>query len=239
MERLAARVTDRIICVSDYDRNTALRHGVASSEKLVVIRNGVDPRPLLNADSGTVRAEFNLGRRPVVTMVARLVLQKDPLTLLRAWQLSKGNNVLMIVGDGELRGEVSRFISSNGLIQSVILAGERKDIPEILAASDAFVLSSRWEGLPYTIIEAMIAELPVVATRVGGVPELVEDGVTGFLVPPGDTGALAEALQNILDDSEVRHRMGHAGREKALREFSLDDMLRRTRQVYEEVLGSS
>ena len=183
--------------------------------------------------------EFNLGRRPVVTMVSRLVPQKDPVTLLRAWQLSKGDRVLMIVGDGELRGEVSRFVSNNGLTQSVILAGEREDVPEILAASDAFVLSSRWEGLPYTIIEAMMSGLPVVATCVGGVPELVEDGVTGFLVPAGDHSAMAEALQKVLDDSEVRHRMGHAGRERTLREFSLDDMLRKTRRVYEEVVGLS
>ena len=236
MEKLAARATAKIICVSDYDRDMALKHGIASPDKLVVVHNGVRPRAFLEADPRAVRAELDLAGRTVITIVARLAPQKDPLTLLRAWQLCRGHNVLLIVGDGELRGEVSRFISNNGLTHSVILAGEREDVPEILAASDAFVLSSRWEGLPYTIIEAMIAELPVVATRVGGVPELVEDGVTGFLVPVGNPRALAEALQKVLDGSELRHRMGHAGREKALREFSLDDMLRKTRQVYEEVL---
>ena len=90
--------------------------------------------------------------------------------------------------------------------------------------------------MPYTIIEAMIAGLPVIATRVGGIPELVEDNVTGFLVPPGDPKTLPKTLQNLLDNSNVRHEMGRAGRAKALREFNLDDMLRKTRQVYEEVL---
>lgn len=214
MERLAAVVTAKIICVSDYDRNIALRHGIASSEKLVLIRNGVDARPFLNADSGIVRAEFNLGQRPVIAMVARLVPQKDPLTLLQACKILKGDFALLVAGDGDLQDKMRGFVSDGDLEHSIFLLGERKDIPQILAASDVFVLSSRWEGLPYTIIEAMISGLPVVATHVGGVPELVEDGVTGFLVPPGNPGALAQALQRVLDDSELRHRMGHAGRER-------------------------
>ena len=239
MERLAARVTARIICVSDHDRHLALRYGVAKPGKLIVIHNGVDPKPFLDANPGRVRIEFSLGRNRVMTTVGRLAPPKDPLTLLTACRSVKGDFVLMVVGDGELRGTVESSVSNGGLEHSVILAGERVDVPEILAASDVFVLSSRKEGLPYTIIEAMVAGLPVVATRVGGVPELVEDGVTGFLVPPGDPRALAEALQNVLDDSELRHRMGHAGRERALRGFSLDDMLRKTRRVYEEVVGLS
>ncbi len=87
----------------------------------------------------------------------------------------------------------------------------------LTSVDDGFVLSSRWEGLPYTIIEAMMAGLPVVATKVGGVPELVEDGVTGFLVPPKDPEALAQALQKLIDGPELRKKMGRAGREKALK----------------------
>jgi glycosyltransferase involved in cell wall biosynthesis len=236
MESLAARVTAKIICVSDHDRHLALRYGVAQPGKLIVIHNGVDPKPFLDANPVGVRTEFNLGQNRVMTTVGRLAPPKDPLTLLTACRSVKGDFVLLVVGDGELRSTVECSVSKGGSGHSVVLAGERVDVPEILAASDVFVLSSRKEGLPYTIIEAMVAGLPVVATCVGGVPELVEDGVTGFLVPPGDPAALAEALQKVLDDSELRHGMGHAGREKALREFSLDDMLRKTRRVYEEVL---
>jgi len=238
MERLAAKATARIICVSDHDRDLALQHRIAQPDKLVVIHNGVDPQPFLNANSMLVRREFNLGQSTVITMVARLVPQKDPLTLLRACQFLKGSFVLLVVGEGELRSQMEHFVSNSGLEHSTILTGERKDVPEILAASDIFVLSSLWEGLPYTIIEAMIAGLPVVATRVGGIPELVEDNVTGFLVPPGGPKTLAKALQNLLDNSNVRHEMGRAGRARALREFNLDDMLRKTRQVYDQVLKS-
>jgi len=238
LERLAAKATARIICVSDHDRDLALQHRIAPAEKLVVIHNGVDPKPFLHADPGNVRTEFTLGQSPVITMVGRLVSPKDPLTLLKACQFLKGGFVLLLVGDGELRSQMEHFVSNSGLERSTIFTGERKDVPEILAASDIFVLSSHKEGLPYTIIEAMIAGLPVVATRVGGIPELVEDNVTGFLVPPGDPNTLAKALQNLLDSSNVRHEMGRAGRAKALMEFNLDDMLRKTRQVYDQVLKS-
>ena len=136
-----------------------------------------------------------------------------------------------------MRSSIKRSIYSLGLSNRVFLLGERNDVPSILASSDVFVLPSNWEGLPYTVIEAMMAGLPVVATSVGGVPELVEDGVTGFLVPRSDPEALAEALQRLIDDPELRERMGKAGRQKAMCEFTLDRMLRETEKVYEEVLG--
>lgn len=144
--------------------------------------------------------------------------------------------IVLMVGDGELRPQVEEYIGRHGLEERLRLLGQRGDIPQILAASDIFVLSSDWEGLPYTIIEAMMSGLPVVATRVGGVPELVENEVTGFIVPPKNPQALAKGLQRLLDDPELRHRMGQLGREKALREFTLDRMLRETERVYEEVL---
>jgi glycosyltransferase involved in cell wall biosynthesis len=239
MERLAAVVTAKIICVSEYDRSIAQRRGIAPARKLTLIHNGVEPGPFLIADSERVRAELGLGQNTVVTMIGRLAPPKDPLTLVAACQLLKGDPVLLLVGDGELRGAVEHSVSSLGLGRSVLLAGERTDIPEVLAASDVFVLSSCKEGLPYTVIEAMVAGLPVVASRVGGVPELVEDGVTGFLVPPRDPRALVGALQKVLDDPGLRSRMGTAGREKAIREFGLAEMVRKTHHVYDEVLRRS
>jgi len=208
-ERLAAKVTTKIITVSEHDRDLALEFKVGRPDQIVTVHNGVDPKPFLNADRVEVRQEFNLREELVLTMVGRLSPPKDPLTLLKACQLLKGEFKLLIVGDGELRGSMEQFIPDNGLDHSVALVGERKDIPEILA---------------------------VVATRVGGVPELVEDGITGFLVPPKDPGALAEALQKLIEDPELRRRMGEAGREKTLREFTLDLMLEETEKVYHEVL---
>ena len=232
-ERLAAKVTTKIICVSEHDRELALRWKVAKPQQLVVIHNGVDLRPFLEADGTALRRELKLGDLPIMTFVGRLAPPKDLMTLLEAVKaLSDG--VLLVVGDGELRPQVEKYVQEHGLEGGVRLLGQRSDIPEILAASDIFVLSSFWEGLPYTIIEAMMAGLPVVATRVGGVPELVEDGVTGFLVPPKDPGALAEALRKLVEDPELRRKMGEAGRKKALKEFTLDRMLRETERVYEK-----
>jgi glycosyltransferase involved in cell wall biosynthesis len=236
-ERWAAKVTTKIICVSEHDRELALKFKVASTKKLIVVHNGVDPSPFLNTNGIKVREEFHLGNIPIITMVSRLSPPKDFLTLLKACQILRGQFKMLIVGDGELRGKIERFISENNLQGLIILTGERRDIPEILAVSDIFVLSTNWEGLPRSIIEAMLSGIPVVASRVGGVPELVEDGVTGFLVTPKDPKELAKTLQVLLDDTELCHRMGQAGREKALREFTLDRMLAETKKVYEEALA--
>lgn len=235
-ERLAARATAKIICVSEHDYALALQWKVGKPEQLVVIHNGIDPKLFMEADGASFREELKLKGKPVLTFVGRLAPPKDLFTLLEAVK-NLQDGVLLIVGDGELRPQVERHIREQGLEERVRLLGERRDVPAILAASDIFALSSRWEGLPYTIIEAMMAGLPVVATRVGGVPELVEDRITGFLVPTRDPKALAAAIQRLLDDPELRKRMGQAGREKVLKEFTLDRMLAETQKVYEEVLS--
>ncbi len=238
-EKLAAAVTRKIICVSSYDLELALRCKVAPQNKLRLIYNGVDPDAFLNAGTGALdMAGVATGMKgdPIVAFVGRLAPPKDVETLLQSLKKVRSCKAI-IVGDGPLRSSIKRSIYSLGLSNRVFLLGERNDVPSILASSDVFVLPSNWEGLPYTVIEAMMAGLPVVATSVGGVPELVEDGVTGFLVPRSDPEALAEALQRLIDDPELRERMGKAGRQKAMCEFTLDRMLRETEKVYEKVLG--
>lgn len=234
-ERMAARVTAKIICVSEHDRQLAIRWKVAKPEQLVVIYNGVEPQPFLEVDRSYVREKLCVGRSVVLTFVGRLAPQKDPFTLLMALKaLPEG--LLLIVGDGELRSQVERFLQGQDLQDRVRLLGQRSDIPQILAGSDIFILSSKWEGFPYAIIEAMMAGLPVVATRVGGVEEMVENRKTGYLVPANDPLALTKAIQRLLEEPELRKKMGQAGREKALRTFTLDRMLTQTQKVYEEVL---
>ncbi|RLG46912.1 MAG: hypothetical protein DRN90_05780 [Thermoproteota archaeon] len=234
-ERMAARVTAKIICVSEHDRQLAIRWKVAKPEQLVVIYNGVEPQPFLEVDRSYVREKLCLRRSVVLTFVGRLAPPKDPFTLLMALKaLPEG--LLLIVGDGELRSQVERFLQGQDLQDRVRLLGQRSDIPQILAGSDIFILSSKWEGFPYAIIEAMMAGLPVVATRVGGVEEMVENRKTGYLVPANDPLALTKAIQRLLEEPELRKKMGQAGREKALRTFTLDRMLTQTQKVYEEVL---
>jgi len=221
LEKMAARLTDRIICVSENDRRQGLKRRIASEDKLVVIHNGITwDQPRIH---GILREKIGAGESDIIFgMVGRLAYPKNPLLFLEAAaQVVKAHEQakFVLIGDGPFYDDCREFIKGNSLEGNAFLLGFREDVRRFLSDMDVFVLSSRFEGLPLTIIEAMFAGLPVVATRVGGVPELVEDGITGFLVPPKDPGALAEALQKLIEDPELRRRM-----------------LEETEKVYHEVL---
>jgi glycosyltransferase involved in cell wall biosynthesis len=237
-ERAAAWGTARIICVSRHDLALALEFRVAIPAKLKLIHNGVDPTPFTAAVGGGVRARLGLGEATVITMVGRLSPPKDPLTLLRACTLLRADSGVRVLfaGDGDLRRKAEEFVAENKLTGEVTFLGETRDVPQVLAASDIFVLPSRWEGLPLAVIEAQMAGRPVVAAAVGGMADLVEDGVTGFLVPPSNPGALAKAIQTLLDDPALRRRLGTSARARALREFTAERMLRETNQVLKDVM---
>ncbi len=234
-ERLPALLSTKIICVSEYDRQLALRFGVVSHEKLVVIPNGLEPEPFCTPTDkrvlwGRLGASNVAG---IVTMVGRLAPPKDFETLIVAWEGLKAPGwQLWIVGEGPRRSRLEKIVHAQDLGEQIAFLGERHDVPEILKASDIFVLASLWEGMPLTIIEAMLAGLPVIATRVGGVPELVEEGVTGLLVSPEDALALRSALKHLLSSAETRQRMGEAGRRRALEHFTVEQMISRVRALY-------
>ena len=232
-EWFAARLSTAIICVSDYDRQIALRMGIGTPERLVVVHNGVDPAPWL----GNGQAPAPAGRRPsMAVMVGRLTLQKDPAALLEAWHRVDKPHRLIIVGDGPLLSDVKRQIQRDGLSNRVALLDPTSDIPSLLQTADVFVQSSRWEGLPLAIIEAMMSGLPVVGTRVGGVAEVVGAGETGLLVPSQNPEALSSALNRLLHDPELRARMGEAGRRRALEHFTEARMIAETAEVYARAL---
>ncbi|MEM4283847.1 MAG: glycosyltransferase family 4 protein [Candidatus Caldarchaeum sp.] len=237
-ERLPAWLSTKIICVSEYDRQLALRFQVASREKLVVIPNGLGAEPFCTlADKRELRTQLGASDAVgIVTMVGRLAPPKDFETLITAWEgLNAPGWQLWIVGEGPLRLRLEELIHAKGLDERIKFLGERRDVPDILKASDIFVLTSRWEGMPLTLIEAMLAGLPVIATRVGGVPELVEDGVTGLLVPPKDALTLRSALERLLSSAETRQRMGEAGRHRALEHFTVEQMINRVRVLYHDL----
>lgn len=232
-ERLAAHWAERIICVSEYDRRLALQYGVGRPEQLVTVHNGIPPV----ADS--LWAKPGEGGNVRLVMVARFSPPKDPFLLLRALAGLKGCTwELWFVGGGELE-ELAREESTRlGLGDRVCFLGTRRDVAELLARCHIFVLISNWEGLPLTVLEAMRAGLPVVASDVGGVGEAVVDGVTGFLVPRGDVRLLRERLKVLLENPELRARMGAAGYERFRKHFTVDRMVARTKEVYYEVLSS-
>jgi glycosyltransferase involved in cell wall biosynthesis len=175
----------------------------------------------------------------IFTSVARLTPQKAPVALVGAFApvaAKHPNALLILVGGGELRAAVEARVRALELDRRVLVLGSREDIPEILAASNVFVLASLFEGHPLSVMEAMAAGLPVVATAVGGVPELVRTGDTGLLVPPSDTGALQSALESLAASDGLRARMGAASREIALAEFDVSRMIEKYDRLYQDIL---
>ncbi|MCA9066044.1 MAG: glycosyltransferase family 4 protein, partial [Planctomycetaceae bacterium] len=212
--------------------------------RVEVIYNGVDLAALSSPAAGageSIRREFSLSSEDfVVLQVARLHELKDHQTALRAIDRARTSCPqirLVIVGDGEKRTEIERTIRERRLEQHVRLAGTRSDIASLLAAADVCLLSSISEGIPLTIIEAMAARLPVVATAVGGIPEMIEHGVTGYLARAGDEDSLANHLLQLHRNPLLREKMGQTSERKAQQQFSLDGMIQQYREVYREMLG--
>lgn len=228
-EWLAARTGGDIICVSRYDRDLAQRYAIASEARLHTVWNGIE--------DAEMRAAPGSGARPVVTMVARFAAQKDHATLLRA--IAMIGDVpcrLRLVGDGPLLPEAKALAADLAIDDRVEFTGSRTDVTTLLAHSDVFVLASRFEGLPISIIEAMRAGLPVVASDVGGVPELVNEE-TGILVAEGDALVLAEALKRLLGSPALLSSMGEKGRERYEKDFRASTMIEKTLDIYEACLA--
>jgi glycosyltransferase involved in cell wall biosynthesis len=231
-ERLLCPLTTATICVADSERRAGLEARTCDEATTVVIHNGVAPLRVsaLEARSGPCR----------LVTVGRLQAPKDTLTLVRALAvLGRRSCEAVIVGDGPDRAAVESEVRRLGLDSVVRLAGVRDDVPELLATADLFVLSSRSEGLPLSILEAMAAGLPVVASSVGGVPEVVVDGETGYLVPPGDPRSLAGAIERLLDDSALRRRLGAAGRIRVAERFDLASAQRAHLDLYRTLLAGA
>jgi glycosyltransferase involved in cell wall biosynthesis len=230
-ERLTGRLSTLLICVSEKERALGVQARTCTYDRAVVIRNAVDV-------SGTPQAHHGARIATLVT-VGRLKAPKDTLTFLRALaRLDHAPFRARIVGDGPERERLEAELRVLELDSAVELLGERNDVSELLSAADVFVLSSRSEGLPLSIVEAMAAGLPVVAASVGGVPELVVDGETGFLIPPADEAALASALERLVADADLRRRMGAAGRARAEALFDLPTFHRLHLGLYGDELAA-
>ncbi len=212
-------------------------------ERVTVLRNGVDLSRF--SPEGRDEARRSLGvddDRPIVGHAGRLVAVKDQAALVEAAARLKAAGVrcrVLIAGDGPLRGALEQQVSALDVGDSVSLLGHVGEVEWLLAALDVYVLCSRSEGMPNTVLEAMACGVPVVCTRVGGADELVVDEETGLLVPPAKPDLLAGAIGRLLGDEALRARMGAAGRTRASREFSVEAMVRGYRDAYVRVSGGS
>jgi glycosyltransferase involved in cell wall biosynthesis len=233
IERAAGPFSSRIITVSDFDRRLGLEAGIAGEDRIVTVHNGIpDIAPTLRADPG---------RAPVrLVMVARFGPQKDHTTLLRALAgLREHAWELELIGEGSSMGQTASLAGSLGLGDRVHFRGQRMDVEQILATSQVSLLVSNYEGFPLSILEAMRAGLPVVASSVGGVDESVHDGKSGFLIPRGNVELLRDRIGRLLADPTLRSRMGARGRAEYERQFTLDHMVTRTLAVYRDALRSA
>ncbi len=229
-----------MVYVSDDSRDHAVTSGGVSPEDARVIINGIDIGRYAAPDEremSQIRSQLGLGPETrVYGIVARLNEAKDHPNLLRAFaQLHErmGNAHLLVIGDGETREEVEQVRAELGLEQSVTLMGNRKDIPQLLGVIDVFVLSSRREGMAMTLLEAMAAGRPIVATRVGGNPEVVAEDETGLIVAPESVEALAEGMWRLGSDPDMMARMGAAARERVAEYFSVAAMCDRYEALYQ------
>lgn len=227
-ERIAAGWCDRIITVSEFGVELAAQHRICDSAKVTSIWNGIPDHP--------ARARLRRERNLRCTMVARFTDFKDHLLLLRAFAKLSGEPRLLLVGDGGTLPSAKALAEQLGISKRVEFAGSRSDVPELLAQSDIFVLASRQETLPISILEAMRAGLPVIASDVGGISEEVIHGETGLLVRSGSLDALTRALRRLLSRKVLRTTMGRAGRKRFEKLFLADTMISRTSALYKDVL---
>jgi glycosyltransferase involved in cell wall biosynthesis len=227
-ERLAAHWCERIVAVSDAGARVIRKHKIGTASMLVTIHNGIpdcDQRARSFADS-----------LPVITMVSRFIEGKDQELLLHAFAGIASGARLCLIGDGPKRQSAENLARELGIRARVDFLGSRDDVPSLLASSDIFVLASKSEMLPISILEAMRAGLPVIASDVGGVSEAVVHGETGILVPSGSVSVLAEALAKLTENAVLRRSLGLAARRRFTESFLSSCMDERTRSLYREVL---
>lgn len=240
VDRWTESLIERHVCVSQSVADFSIHPGGLTPGKLMVIPNGV------NAEQFSSLAPLELGAWSITTdadvwvTAGRLDTQKGPWVLFEAVRtLSTAYPRLRLLwaGEGPLRQELQTWIDSHQLQHIIQLIGWRDDLPRLLKAAHGFVLTSNWEGMPNVVLEAMAAGLPTVSTRVEGVAEIIENGVTGWLAPVGDSSEFARIWSQVLDNPKQREQVASAGQRHVRETFSWDEMERRYAGLYEQVLN--
>ena len=238
LSRWKYRQVDCFICASEAIRQLLISDGVGES-RAITVHEGIDLSRVEAAPPANVHEDLWLPHHaPVVGNVAALVPHKGQRHLIEAAQLvvrQVPDARFVIAGEGELRSSLERQIKEHHLEKHVLLAGFRPDVLSLHKAFDMFVMSSVTEGLGTSLLDAMACGKPIVATTAGGIPEVVVDGETGFLVPPRDHEAMATAIVKLLKDDGLRARMGAAGLNRARKKFSAERMVQETLRVYKRV----
>ncbi len=243
LEKLASHLCDRMIFISQPLIDWALKEGVTTKDKIVKIYSGIDLnrfQPATFDEEQRAREKWGIGPNdPVMGIVSKLWEGKGHEVLIKALKdVKKDINKakLVIVGEGYLEDKLRSLTDNLGLTDSVIFTGFQTDVSEVIRVFNVAVLPSFFEGLGRVLLEAMAMEKPVVASRVGGIPDIVKDGINGFLTTPGDTKELGDALKKLLNDKRLATRMGKDGRKGVTAELSADVMVNTIKDVYKASL---
>ena len=238
IERALGLATDRIVVIGDGQRDEIASYGVAPSRKLDAIRLGLELDQFLHAEDarGSLRQELGVGPTiRLIGIVARLVPIKDHEVFFRAAARVREAEPLaqfVVVGDGERRADLETLVDRLAIRRAVTFLGWRRDMVSVYADLDVVALTSLNEGSPVALIEALAAARPVVSTRVGGVPEVVIDGVTGLTVPPANPAAVADGILNLLRDRDLAARLGSAGRRHVYPRYDASRLVDDVRDLY-------
>jgi len=249
LEKFSSRFKDKIICVSEKDRQIWLEHKAAPAEKLVTIHNGINlytnfltreeaRQKLFDGHEPTTKNYFLVGS------IGYFYPEKNFSALVDAanfilkipTQKQKTETLFFVIGDGQQKPLLESLIKKLNISNRFFLPGALPQANKYLKAFDVFALPSTKEGLPYTILEAMAAGVPIIASNVGGIPEMIQDKINGFLVHPNDTETLAEKILQILENPELAKEFVRASQNK-IKEFSLEKMAQKTQDIYLDILG--
>jgi glycosyltransferase involved in cell wall biosynthesis len=238
-ERILSNVTDKIISVNKADRKRLLKWGIPA-EKVVIIPNSIDLKQFNdNIDTFAVRSQLGLNEHnPVVMQVGRLSTQKAPCAFVDGAYIIAQEHPdvqFVMVGDGPLEDKVRGHIKELGMSESIKVVGWYDNAFELISSADIVTLTSRWEGTPFSLLEAMAWSKPVIATKVNGCSEMIIDGITGFLVPPGDINAWSSRVIELLNKPELAKGFGQLGNERVNRFFSKDIMVNQIESLYNQV----
>lgn len=242
MEKIAAKATDQFITCDHALLEAGLEHHLGTPDQFVVIRSGMDLDEFLNVQVDKAELRQSLGLPPDGPIVGTVMIfeakKKPELIVQIAPEIIKAvpDAHFLLVGDGEMMPVVRQLVEELGLQDRFVITGLREDVPELMALMDVFVHPAWYDVLPRAIVQAQATGTPVVATQIGGIPEVIRDGETGFLVPPRDLDALTEPVIRLLKDVELREKLGQAARESTSESFTVEAMVDAIENVYDQLI---
>jgi glycosyltransferase involved in cell wall biosynthesis len=241
IEKILAYMCESIVAISPAERNDAIKFKISKNEKIRLITNGIDINKFNFDFNFKIRDKLKISKKTkIIGMVGRLSLQKDPLTFVKVAKLisDRGyNTYFMLVGDGELRKDVEEKIELYGLKNKFLITGWTNEVEKYVSCFDVGVLTSQWEGFGLVLAEYMAAKIPIVASKVDGICDVVKDKYSGVLVSPGDVEGFANKIITILEDEELANKYVKNGYERVVKEFSIERVVKQHENLYKELLN--